>query len=175
MTKPFFTRDRTGDFETFGRHADEAIHIIRSQGHSPIDFQDLVSRFTMDAATEFLFGSCVHTLSLGDGGALEPFAPAFGRLQYQLAQRVRSIPLWPIFEMWKDKTEYVRCDMLYCTVAGSSLLDREDLRTIHDFIRPIIQDALERKQSLGGRDLKKDTDLDRQTLLDHLVALTDGE
>ena len=28
-----------------------------------VDFQDLIARFTLDAATEFLFGHCVDSLS----------------------------------------------------------------------------------------------------------------
>jgi hypothetical protein len=106
MTRPFFTRDRISDFETFGLHTDEAMHIIRShsQGRSPIDYQDIVFRFTLDAATEYLFGSCVHSLRHGDNGA---FGHAFGRLQHRLAQRSRLAPLWALFEIWGDKTEYV--------------------------------------------------------------------
>jgi len=177
MSKPFFTHDRTGNFETFGQHADEAIHIIRShsQEHSPIDYQDLVFRFAMDAATEFLFGSCVHTLSPGDDGGPDTFASAFGRLQYRLAQRNHLTPWWPLFEMWEDKTEHVSTWDIFHSCWLMFFPTWQDVRIVRDFVRPIIQDAMQRKQSLGGGDLKKDADLDRQTLLDHLVVLTDGE
>ncbi|KAJ6557403.1 cytochrome P450 [Mycena vulgaris] len=47
MTRPFFSRDRISHFDIFDRHADRL---------------DLVGRFTMDSATEFLFGSCVNSL-----------------------------------------------------------------------------------------------------------------
>lgn len=56
MTRPFFSRERTSDFELFGRHADDAISKLSarlSEGEA-VDFQDLVSRFTLDSATEFV-------------------------------------------------------------------------------------------------------------------------
>lgn len=70
MTRPFFTRERISDFELFGRHADIAIAKIKERVNErddreeavgqagqigrAIDFQDLVSRFTLDSATEFV-------------------------------------------------------------------------------------------------------------------------
>jgi hypothetical protein len=41
MTRPFFSKERISHFEIFGRHADEAINLMKSRlrtGHS-IDFQ----------------------------------------------------------------------------------------------------------------------------------------
>ena len=58
MTRPFFTRERISDFELFGRHADMAISKLKGRSNEPgnlaVDFQDLVSRFTLDSATEFV-------------------------------------------------------------------------------------------------------------------------
>lgn len=41
MTRPFFSRDRTSDFENFSRHADNIISQIKTrfkEGHA-VDFQ----------------------------------------------------------------------------------------------------------------------------------------
>lgn len=41
MTRPFFRRDRISDFETFEKHADDAIEQLKArlrQGY-PVDFQ----------------------------------------------------------------------------------------------------------------------------------------
>ena len=52
-------------------------------GHA-LDFQDLISRFTLDSATEFLFGHCVHSLrhdlpyAHNDRPSLEVAAPSKG-------------------------------------------------------------------------------------------------
>jgi len=64
MTRPFFSRDRVTDFEMFKHHSDIAILKMKersSQGFA-LDYQDVLSRFTMDTASEFLFGKCVHSL-----------------------------------------------------------------------------------------------------------------
>jgi hypothetical protein len=79
MTRPFFSKDRISHFEIFDRHAADAIEQVKErmrQGHAVdvqvrihttnphlvlIVFQDVVSRFTLDSATEFLFGVFVLT------------------------------------------------------------------------------------------------------------------
>ncbi|KAF5348211.1 hypothetical protein D9758_014646 [Tetrapyrgos nigripes] len=73
MTRPFFSKERISDFDVFDRHADEVIKLMKGrieEGH-PIEFQDAVSRFTLDSATEFLFGKDVNSL-----GAGLPYPPA---------------------------------------------------------------------------------------------------
>ncbi|KAJ6460723.1 cytochrome P450 [Mycena vulgaris] len=64
-TRPFFNRDRISDFEIFAHHADRAIERMKERMRAgyAVDFQDLAGRFTMDAATAFLFGSCVDSLA----------------------------------------------------------------------------------------------------------------
>jgi hypothetical protein len=66
MSKPFFAKDRVTDLLLFARHSEHAIDKMKqclAQGH-PLDFQDIVSRFTMDTATEFLCGSSVNSLDM---------------------------------------------------------------------------------------------------------------
>ncbi|KAF9016963.1 cytochrome P450, partial [Hymenopellis radicata] len=67
MTRPFFSKDRISDFDNFERHTTSSIALIKArlqEGH-PVDFQDVVSRFTLDSATEYLFGKDVESLSAG--------------------------------------------------------------------------------------------------------------
>ncbi|KAG8812507.1 hypothetical protein FRC17_002007 [Serendipita sp. 399] len=80
MSRPFFTRDRLKRIvPTFVKHADHALQLLEhrmtnaekegslaSEGGvagGAVDMQDLASRFTLDAATEFLFGGCVQSLN----------------------------------------------------------------------------------------------------------------
>ena len=99
MTRPFFTRDRISHFALFDRHAEEAIALVKQrlrEGH-PVDFavppsakiellhhsplaQDLFSKFTMDSATEFLFGMNVHSLS---GGLAYPYYVVRRGMRYE--------------------------------------------------------------------------------------------
>ncbi|KAH8119743.1 cytochrome P450 monooxygenase pc-1 [Phellopilus nigrolimitatus] len=179
MTRPFFSKDRIQHFEIFRRHADEAIVLMKARlrtGHA-IDIQDLVSRFTLDSATEFLFGHCVHILSaglpyspnaaaensmLGAASAPDPsnaaslFSQAFADAQSTAARRGRFGSLWPLFEFWKDKTQ-------------------EDMKVINTFIEPILQEAVTKKKALkgtGAMQEKKEIE-EGATLLDHLINYTE--
>ena len=80
MTRPFFHRERISDFDIFARHSEELLRKLgdRFRAGYAIDFQvsrafpvgrykepdppfsqDAIGRFTLDSATEFLFGTCV--------------------------------------------------------------------------------------------------------------------
>ncbi|KAF8893049.1 cytochrome P450 monooxygenase pc-3 [Infundibulicybe gibba] len=122
MTRPFFTKDRITDFDNFERHADNALLLAKSrlaEGYA-IDFQDLVSRFTLDSATEFLFGTDVCSLSAGlpypetapDKNPLSHldhpshrFVGSFMAGQAKIATRFAFGLNWPLFEFWKDAVE----------------------------------------------------------------------
>jgi len=172
MTKPFFARNRVTDFELFDRHADVAIALLKvrfAQGEA-IDFQDVMSRFTLDSASEFLFGSCVDSLSaplpyaysssrretLAQPHPSGDYATAFGQAQYQVALRNRRADSWPLAEFWKDQT------------MGS-------VKIIYGYIDPILRDALVKKRTVEEKMPTSPTGVDDgQTLLDHLVSQTDG-
>lgn len=173
MTRPAFTRDRISDFELFDRHAEIVIGQLKTRLHEgyPVDFQDLMSRFTLDSATEFLFGHCVHSLKAGlpypfrvdpsfvpDAAEIpetrlaKDFSAAFFEAQYVIGQRERLGPVWPLFEIFRDKA-------------------KEPMKTVNDFIEPIIADAIRKKNMATQED--KDSHLSRDsTLLDQLVQVT---
>ncbi|KAG9217633.1 hypothetical protein CCMSSC00406_0003678 [Pleurotus cornucopiae] len=185
MTRPFFSRDRISHFDLFDRHAEVLIHRMkeRSSIGMGIDVQDLMGRFTLDSATEFLFGSCVHSLngklpyphhldpaylaSLDNHQvADEKFPRAFLQAQEAISQRERLGPIWPLWEMFGDAT-------------------KEPMRVVNAFIDPIIQEALRKKRTkdtekgiFGGQTIKPEEDAnsaeveDDVTLLDHLVKFT---
>lgn len=139
-----------------------------------------MSRFTLDTATSTLFGSCVHSLSSGlpyphthaspalyatpgrtsGAAAANDFARAFLAAQEHIANRERMGWIWPLFEIWQDKT-------------------REPMRVVDAYLGPIVRGALERKKDDKEHRMEeveeKMDDGDDETLLDHLVNLTDGE
>lgn len=173
MTRPFFTRDRITQFELYDRHADAAIskmkHRLRS-GYS-VDIQDLMGRFTIDSATDFLFGSCVNSLSAtlpyphdasltmrnsehNRPNEAHVFVEAFQEAQHILSIRERQGWTWPLSEIIKDKTE-------------------APMKVVHGFIEPIIEAALQKHKSLGSAKKKDINEIgDDETLLDHLVCMT---
>lgn len=135
----------------------------------------MVSRFTIDSATEFLFGSDVRTLSAGlpypassplaysDAFVNHPsniFAGAFLECQFNSNLRTRYGASWPLAEFWKDMVTPHR-----------KIVDR--------FIEPILMDALAKRRAA----IAKDTSVDRKgvdensdegILLNHLIHHTQG-
>lgn len=169
MARPFFTRDRITHFELFDRHSAVAIGQMKDRFRSgyAVDFQEVVSRFTMDSATEFLFGACVESLKSdlpyphyaseknSQASSSNGFAYAFLKAQDLLADRQHRGWIWPFFEFRKDAT-------------------KEHMKVVRAFIEPIVDAALEKKRSSSGEE-KKDNEIgEHDTLLDHLLNETSG-
>ena len=170
ITRPAFTRDRISDFELFDRHAEIVIHQLKSRfrERQPVDFQDLMGRFTLDSATEFLFGHCVHSLNAGlpyphnvsyiPSNVLTPekqiannFSAAFLDVQFAVSQRERLGLVWPLWEVFENKT-------------------KRPMKVVDAFIEPIIADAIAKKNN--ARREEKVSQEGEGTLLDHLVQVT---
>ncbi|KAH9929493.1 cytochrome P450 [Epithele typhae] len=179
MTRPFFSKERITHFDIFDRHALDAIEQMKArcrEGFS-VDWQaslarfprppyDLASRFTMDSATEFLFGKDVCSLAVGlkypptsEKGQVQTiqadsdeFTIAFAEAQTAAADRSDFPGIWGLFEFWKDEVEA-----------------RRD--SIDKFINPIIEDALKRK---SGADMDYgDKSAEEDTMLTQMVRTTD--
>ncbi len=177
MTRPFFSKDRISHFDIFDRHTEETIKLMKERlraGYA-VDFQDVVSRFTLDSATEFLFGRCVRSLSAGliyspnvtppasNSAIVDPvaafanaYAAAFQKAQEYLIFRIRRGIVWPLFEFWGDTT-------------------REHMEVVETFLDPIINDAVQRRNLKAGDKPQEEKADESQSLIDHLVDLTDGE
>ena len=134
----------------------------------PVDFQDLMGRFTLDSATEFLFGHCVHSLNGGlpyphnvsyiPANVLTPekrlannFSAAFLDVQSAVSQRERLGFVWPLAEVFENKT-------------------KKPMKIVDSFIEPIIADAIAKKND--ARREEKASEESEGTLLDHLVQVT---
>ncbi|KAG6836865.1 hypothetical protein H0H93_002108 [Arthromyces matolae] len=175
MTRPFFSKDRITHFDIFERHAQDAIQQLKvrlGEGF-PVDIQDLASRFTMDSATDFLFGKDVRSLEAGlpyphysslsrsasvDTHPANIFSKSFDQAQRILALRSRFGAAWPLTEFWQDKVE-------------------KKMGPIFDFINPILSTAVARNKATGnGEKLTANADRevqDGECLLDHLIKYTD--
>lgn len=187
MTRPFFSKDRISHFDIFERHSDEAIALATRrlhEGHA-IDIQDLFSRFTLDSATDFLFGNCVYSLHAGlpypdsvlksnpeaarkkigkmsvRERIAEEFTGAFADAQMSIAERLRMGIIWPLSEIRQDQT-------------------KRHMEIVNAFLDPILAEALRKKQERknlvdthpeipDAQEIEED-----ETLLDHLVRFTDG-
>lgn len=197
MTRPFFTKERISHFENFDRHADEAIHQLKtrlnegyavdiqvrlspSQTHfspstliaffSLLYTKDIATRFTLDSATEFLFGIDVHSLSTPMPypynspqaqtakssfhlDSATRFAKAFSEAQSITLSRSRFGLLWPLFEFWHDRME-------------------EPMKIVHELIDPIVEDAIAKRKVWDSGQEKSPIE---KTLLEDLASSTGGK
>ncbi|KAJ7853332.1 cytochrome P450 [Mycena olivaceomarginata] len=171
MTRPFFSRDKISHFDIFDGHAEDVISIIKQRtraGYS-VDFQDLIGRFTMDSATEFLFGTCVQSLKAnipyGHNVAFSPpqsssakaqtankFIEAFNESMQVIAEREYIGAIWPLFEISRDKSAAA-------------------MKIVSAFLDPIIAAAIEKKRAAEGIATEKG-DVEAETLLDELLSST---
>ncbi|EJF62806.1 cytochrome P450 monooxygenase pc-3 [Dichomitus squalens LYAD-421 SS1] len=172
MSRPFFSRERISDFDLFDRHADVALGKIRErvQANIAFDFQELIARFTLDSATEFLFGNCVHSLhspmpypkgmspyNIVDEpkSIKEKFPHAFAMAQRIVSERPRVGWLWPLKELFKSRTD-------------------EHMAIVDAFLEPLLQEAIRKKEERekAGASLDDKESQDDETLLDNLVKQT---
>ncbi|KAI6168966.1 cytochrome P450 [Pisolithus thermaeus] len=179
ITRPFFSKDRISHFDIFEKHAEDTINQakVRLQDGYPVDFQDMVGRFTLDSATEFLFGKNVGSLSAGliypknslpgqneelTNHPSNVFSRAFSEAQAQVMRRSSFGTIWHLAEFWNDRIE-------------------KDMEICHGFIDPILKDALEMKRSIKeseqstGQALTEEKGFSEDTLLGHLVNCTEGK
>ncbi|RDB21763.1 hypothetical protein Hypma_011093 [Hypsizygus marmoreus] len=169
MARPFFARERISDFEIFERHCTRTLSILSANEgvNQPSEAQDLFARFTIDAASEFLFGKNLDTLSgllpipgktaMGPKGsatedAWGSFSGAFEMAQQIVTTRARIGYLWPLFELFGDKTEpYVKI--------------------IQQWLDPLVKQALEDRQQTEKAGVTNA--IADKTFLQHLVDSTE--
>ncbi|KAK7445180.1 Protein kinase alk2 [Stygiomarasmius scandens] len=171
MTRPFFSKTRISDYDAFERHAEETLSVMAERlasGHA-IDFQDAVARFTLDSATEFLFGKSVDSTSAGlpyppsTSHALSSdffnhpstkFVTAFQEGQEVITLRGIRGKYWRFFEFWQDEAAKHR-------------------KVVEGFIAPILDNALQnRKNDLASGEVKE---IEEETFLEHLVKFTEDK
>ncbi|OJD28966.1 cytochrome p450 [Diplodia corticola] len=97
MIRPNFVRDQVADLNAFESHIEDLLAAISSAtAKQPFfDLQELFFKFTIDSATEFLFGKSVRSLhpSSDHGNAEARFAEAFTAAQAEGLDLIRLGPL----------------------------------------------------------------------------------
>ena len=170
LARPFFAKDRISDFELFEKYSSLTLGIlnIASSTGTPIDAQDLYARFSLDAASEFLFGERFDTLhgslpvagsaKLGTKGtatddAFGAFVSAFEAIQEIVTTRAIRGYFWPIRELFRDQAE-------------------PHAEVISKFLDPIVQRTLDRKKKMRHAGVSPTTEHD--TFLEYLADNTEG-
>ncbi|KIY51977.1 cytochrome P450 monooxygenase CYP63 [Fistulina hepatica ATCC 64428] len=141
LARPFFARDRVNDFALFERYATRALDLIdaATRTGTACDVQDVYSRFTIDSASEFLFGKNLDTLSAqlpvagaarmgpkgsATDGSWGEFVMAFEGAQTVASTRARIGHLWPLLELFTDKNV-------------------ENARVIREWLDPLVKQAID--------------------------------
>ncbi|KIK65139.1 hypothetical protein GYMLUDRAFT_39531 [Collybiopsis luxurians FD-317 M1] len=168
-TRPFFARERISDFDIFERYTGRTLSIISSFQSSgeALDVQDLYSRFALDAASEFLFGKNLDTLSatlpiagktkMGPKGSAteDPwgsFASAFEMAQQVITSRSRVGYFWPMFELFGDK-------------------NAPHSEVVHRWLDPLVKSALDEKEKMERAGIC--SPVAEKNFLQHLAESTD--
>jgi hypothetical protein len=177
MARPFFSKERISDFHIFEQTSAKTLNLFasRAAADAPIDVQDLLQRFTLDAAALFLWGTALNTLDqpltqpgrvvLGPKGSApadgnsewDVFTNAFESVAVLITRRGVQGDTWPLLELFKDKTE-------------------EPIQVITDWLDRLVNQAITRKAKRmeangGGKVTARDDDT---VFLDYLAAQTDG-
>lgn len=187
--RPFFGQERLSDFAPFETHAQKLLDIMDHMSTNEqtfdlqvtslpfhvlvrglTDSQDLFARYTLDTATEFLFGlsmNCLDGVLREDPDAeYEQFMKAFNEVALLSARRIRMSvscqpstfvwlifdhrgSTWPLFEITGDKS-----------VKPTRVIDR--------FVTPTVTKALQSIKELGQ-------DAKESNFLDYLAHVTNGK
>jgi hypothetical protein len=128
------------------------------------NLQDAFCRFTLDSASEFLFGLDVRSSSAGlpypqtacsaqntESHPANKYSNAFMAAQVAASIRPLLNNFWPLTEIWEDKV-------------------KKQMRIVYDFVDPVVKAALEKKRLNASIP----DDEENVTLLDDLVKQTDG-
>ena len=151
--RPFFANDRTSDLGLFDRYINKTLNRISNlEPNQPIDFEDLAARFTIDTASEFLFGHNLDTLAHREDG-FDSFMDAFTKIQKVSLHRSIMGGLWPLFEVFGDKAEK------YGDV-------------IKAWVTPLVERALEHKRIMAEKGQQIESD--QSTFLEYLAYTFDG-
>jgi cytochrome P450 len=116
MLRPQFAREQVAHVRSLEPHVQVLFKLIDSAGDKTINIQDLFFKYTMDTATEFLFGQSVNSLSDDIPGYVSPvdfegrkeFSNAFNTSQAYLGSRAYS----QIFHFLINNKEFKNCNKI---------------------------------------------------------------
>jgi cytochrome P450 len=95
LIRPSFTRNQMADFATLEDLIQDLFVLLPRDGKTVVDLQDLFFCYTMDSATEFLFGQSVGTLK--QNKQVPDFAEAFCYAQRNIVVRATLGPLKALY------------------------------------------------------------------------------
>lgn len=117
LLRPNFAREQVADLKLIETHVARLFRLLPRDG-TTVDLQPLFHRFTLDSATDFLFGKPTRTLVDARKEDLE-FARA---LRYSLDHMAFLLIAGPLRRFWKGDTEFQRSNQI-CRSYVDTFLD----------------------------------------------------
>lgn len=119
LIRPNFTREQVADLAAFEKLIHDLLAHIPRDGETTVDLQNLFFRYTIDSATEFLFGHSVGSLREGAATSELSFSEAFNYAQEAI--RTRNI-MGPLRFLHRDQ-KADRCNKL-CRSFAQQFVDK---------------------------------------------------
>lgn len=108
LLRPNFAREQVADLGLIEAHVARLFRLLPGDGAATVDLQPLFHRFTLDSATDFLFGKPTSTLIDARAEDLE-FARA---LRYSLDHMAFLLIAGPLRRFWKGDPEFRRSNQV---------------------------------------------------------------
>ncbi|MCJ1280132.1 hypothetical protein MMC21_007959 [Puttea exsequens] len=128
MLRPVFAKEQFDDLGILESHIQDLFDLVPGD-RSTIDLQPLFFRFTLDSATDFLFGHSVRTLRRGRNEN-QRFGTAFNDSLKELAVRFR----WGPFRMFRIQNRKAS----------------ESLRICQEYVDKVVEEAFRLRANMNG-------------------------
>ena len=144
--RPQFARDQVGEVLLFERHSQKFLALVRKANGETIDINNMLYQFTIDVATEFLFGESIGALDDASGSLALVFNADFKDVQDMMLRRSQAQRFYWVWD---------------------SPLFRKKIRFLHDYAERYVEKAL----ATLPEELEERSK-DRYTFLYELVKVT---
>ena len=152
MLRPNFAKHQLRGFDMPEDHFQRLLALIPTNAEAVVDLQGLFHKFTMDTATEFLFGRSVGSLSMAKGEITDTYSQAFGVAMDALATAIRTGPIAKLFTSRK--------------------VIIEARKEVHAFVQKFVDEALEYREKNGDADTESGSGEGRYVFSHELTKYT---
>ncbi|KAL7948404.1 cytochrome P450 [Trichoderma barbatum] len=163
MIRPSFVRNQIADLECTDRHVDNFLAKLPRDG-SKFDLEKLLYHFTMDVATDFMFGYSTSILTSPTKESLE-FMTAFNYILTTATNRAR-LGWLALLQPDKQFDEYVKITQRFVDHhVSQALVQEKEMERPYIFMNEIIKSGASHREVrdqlfsliLGGRDTSAST------------------
>jgi cytochrome P450 len=163
MLRPQFARDSIANVADLERHVTRLINVFRGYGIQSFDCQKYFFQFTLDSASDFLFGESTNSLSVQDDKSeSEDTGESFNVLTQQ-GENAESFA--QAFKVAFTFTAIrLRLQQFYWLLRPSNKKYRDSIDTVHRLVDGYVERALENKE-----------DTDRYIISNQLVKVCDDK